>query len=461
MLTITDSLVERVARALDGAPGRAYTTPVVYPWAVQHFIPRPRASRPCPSSSPQRVYVHIPFCNYHCTFCFYAIRTGAKADEMDRYVTALGRELEWVPAGTPLARLIVGGGTPTALAPALLARVLSTVFERMPPTVDASHTLEASPDSLSDAHIRVLHDHGVGRVSIGIESLDGSVLDAVDRRHSPAQALAACEAVTASGLSLNVDLIYGLPGQTEDGFRRDLERVARTGAASLCLYGLRLNDRTVVAAQLAPTEHLDLGRVMRWRRFVTKAAADVGFVETRCYTFKRAGSGPSWHERPLAGVIGEIGLGMSARSQIDRTVYRNHDRTETYLQRAEAGESPVETAFELDAHDLRTQFIARSLGNGRPLGRDAYASALGTSLDADYDAVLVRLRDAELVEDDGRAIQLTELGRLVYDRVLLSFYPARARDWLERQPVTLRPSRREAPAVGSQRPLAEDQHGGG
>ncbi len=435
-VSISNPILERVADAIQGTPDRAYTTPIVYPWAVQNFVARPCATRPLPPAEPQRLYVHIPFCNYHCTFCFYAVRTGAKRNEMERYVAALARELEWVPAGTPLSRLTVGGGTPTALPADLLEEVLTAVLERMPPTPGSVHTLEASPDSLTDAHVRVLRERGVGRVSIGIESLDGDVLDSVQRRHTPEQGLAACRKVADAGLALNVDLIYGLPGQTEESFRRDLEAVARTGADTVCLYGLRLNDRTVVAAQLDPGERLDLARVMRWRAFVKQAAEDAGFAQTRCYAFRRADSdAPVWHERPARRemLTFELGVGMSARSQLGRAVYRNHDNADEYVRRVEAGLSPVQSVFDLETDDLKTQFIAGSLANGRPLDRAAYAAAFGASIDHDYGARLERLRGAELVEDDGVRITLTELGKLVYDRLLMGFYSRRAHGWLDSQ----------------------------
>src|SRR5262245_57181612 len=124
MREISDALVAQVSRALDPAPQSAFTTPVVYPWAVQNFEARPRAARPRPMATPVRLYLHIPFCNYHCTFCFYAVRTGAQRAEMERYTVAIERELEWLEPGTPLSRLVVGGGTPTALAPELLDRIL-------------------------------------------------------------------------------------------------------------------------------------------------------------------------------------------------------------------------------------------------------------------------------------------------------------------------------------------------
>ncbi|MFM8408942.1 MAG: radical SAM protein, partial [Alphaproteobacteria bacterium] len=221
--------LEHIRRALGWAPESAYTTPLVYPWSVQHFEPAPRAPRTPIGPGPFRLYVHVPFCRYHCSFCFYAVRTGAGDDEKARYVDAVLCELEAVEPGTPLSQLFVGGGTPTTLPPGELSRLLGAIFERAPSRPGRVHTIEASPDSLTPEHLDVLEDHGVRRISMGIESLDDSVLAKVSRRHGAAQALEACRLVLERGIALNVDLIYGLPGQTHEGFRRDLERAVDAG----------------------------------------------------------------------------------------------------------------------------------------------------------------------------------------------------------------------------------------
>lgn len=436
MTTFSEAQVTRVAQALRDAPPAAYMTPLVYPWAVQNFTVRPCAARPTPPAAPHRLYVHVPFCNYRCTFCCYAVRTGARRQEMDRYIAAVMREMEWIPAETPLSRLTVGGGTPTALPPELLETLLRGILSHMSPTGDSVHTIEASPDSLSDAHIRVLRECGIARVSVGVESMTDTVLDSVKRRHSAAEALDACRRIVDNGLMLNLDLMYGLPAQTQDDFRRGLDALAGVGTASICLYGLRLNKRTAVRSQLTDAERLDLAPTLRWRSFVKRTAEERGYVQVRPYAFKVAGSRPGWYERPpdicANGTTSDLALGMSARCQMAHAVYQNHPRIDVYLQRVEQGASPVETMFDLDSDDLKTQFLARLLANGRPMVRSAYGNAFGTSIDSDFGPLLDCLRAGELIADDGDRINLTELGMLVYDRVLLCFYPRRARDLLSK-----------------------------
>ena len=187
--------------------------------------------------------------------------------------------------GTPLSQLFVGGGTPTALHPELLDQVLAAIFDRMPLYGRHVHTVEASPETISPAHIEVLKRRGVGRVSMGIQSLDNAVLGAVHRRHSAEQALAACELLVGSGLIVNVDLIYGLPTRR------------RRASAGIC--GHRWT-RGPVAHALQPahqrahpgSQGASRRGPIRSRRAdavagVRRVRRDLGYTQTRWHTFKR------------------------------------------------------------------------------------------------------------------------------------------------------------------------------
>lgn len=421
------STLDRVARALEGVPRAAYSVPHVYPTAV----PAPGAPRPALGPT-ARLYVHVPFCRYHCTFCHFAVKIGADEDAMARYVGALERELEHVPAGTTLTQLYVGGGTPTALPAPLLDRLLGTVFSRARGA--GVHTVETSPETISPAHLEVLKRHGVTRVSMGIQSFDDRVLDTVHRQQSRDPALAAIELLLASGLFFNIDLIYGLPGQAPESFASDVRRLAAMGVPSLTLYSLRRNERTRVTTSLGGEGPFDLAGLLRWRAFVKETAEGVGYTQTRAHTFKRvdgaarADEAKVLHDDKIDGKT--FGAGMSARSHLGQTMYRNHEQFPEYLDRIERGESPVEQKIPLDGEDQRTQFIAHTLGESRRLRRADYQQTFGSSFDDDYRELLGRLSDAGLVEDDGTGWSMSELGRHVYDLVMLAFYPARAREWL-------------------------------
>ena len=431
--------LKRIEKALESTPTAAYTAPHDYPHGAPMFQSSPCAERERVDSDQMRLYIHIPFCNYACSFCCYSKRVGVAIDQMKRYVQALKKELEWVDPGTPLSQFFMGGGTPTALPPELLDEVLEAIVMRMPYSGDGVHTVETSPESITAGHLQVLKNHGVGRMSMGIQSLQEDVLNTVRRGHNQKTALEACQQIIDAGFILNIDLIYGLPGQEEDTFFRDFELVARQGVHAVTAYNLRLNEYTAVARTIAEHERFDLVRLIRWRSFVRDTANEFGYTQTRWHTFKKMDSIAARHQRlPVSGADlrgYQLGIGMSARSSLGHVVYRNHKGMNTYMERVESGRSPVQEQIPMQEDDLKTQYIARTLGDGNPLLFDDYETTFGTAFTADFQDTLQRLQYAGLVNDDSQGMALTEIGKLVYDLVTLSFYPEHAKQWLlERMP---------------------------
>lgn len=431
---------ERIAAAVGPAPRVSYAAAHAYPASAPAFVGNPCADRDRPHGDALRLYVHVPYCNYRCNFCFFAVRVGAKHQEMQRYIQALKKELEWADAGTPLSQLFVGGGTPTALPPDLLDEMLAAIFERLPSQNSNVHVVEASPESITPEHVEVLRRRGIGRISMGTQSLEENVLNDVHRRHTARQTLDACDLVVGSGLILNIDLIYGLPGQTHDSFRRDFAAIAERGVQSLTVYDLRLNEQTPVARSLAEEERLELERLVRWRLIIRQTAAELGYTQTRWHTFKRMDTIAARHQHAPhhdnSGRGYQLGIGMSARSHLGSTVYRNHERIPQYLERVESGRSPVEEVIGLQDDDRRTLYVTKTLGDGKPLDTADYARVFGNAIDDDFGEPLSRLRDGGIVDDDNGVLNLSEIGRLVHDRVAFNFYPKRILDWLsQRQPA--------------------------
>ena len=429
---IRASDIDQLAEALGPAARVAYAPPNIFPMSSPAFTRGLRMDRPRrPTGDRLSMYLHVPFCNYHCNFCFYATQVRTPREQMERYVDAVLRELEWLELGTRLSQLYVGGGTPTALPPDLLDRLLAGVLKRVS-GADQLHTVECSPESVTDEHVRVLRSHGVERASMGIQSMTEPVLENIDRAHRPAEAVEACDRLVDAGLVVNIDLIYGLPGQTEDDFRRDFETVAERGVHSVTAYNLRVNERTPVAKMVAEEEQLFLARLVRWRGFVEATAESVGFVQTRWHTFRRADCSTAAQARAesfedLTSLGEQFSAGLSARSRLADTIYRNHRGFSTYVERVERGESPVEEVFPLSEDGLKTRFLASSIGDGKPLRRMEYEARFACSFDDDFEAPLRRLSEHGLVHDDGLEVSLTQTGRLVYDLVLLAFYPQSVR----------------------------------
>ena len=443
--------LDRILSVLGPAAAVAYAPPNIYPMSAPRFSAASGIERPQPSGRELGVYVHIPFCSYHCTFCFYATRIGADLDQKRRYVEGLLTELEWLPADARLTQLYVGGGTPTSLPPELLARVLSAVVRRLPAAGRHVHTVETSPETLTDEHLAVVKDHGVERMSMGVQSLSDGVLDTVKRRHTREMVEASVRRLVNAGLMVNVDLIYGLPGQKPEDFFRDFSTVAGFGVHSVTAYNLRVNERTPVARAIEEHERLDLGRLVRWRAGVRTTAREHGFSAKRWHTFQREGGSTAAEiVRRFDDVTGDgnqFSVGMSARSRLDHVVFRNHAVFDEYLARIESGRSPVEETFALAEDERKLRYLTLTLGDGRPLSHSAYEAEFGSSLEGDFPEPLARLFEAELIEEAGGAITLSESGQLVYDLVMRAFYPETVRRWMEERQALTATARNLRPRV--------------
>ncbi len=444
--------LDRVLDALGPAARVSYAPPNIYPMSAPRFAASSGTERTHPADRHIGVYVHVPFCSYHCTFCFYATKIGAEAAEKSRYVAALKRELEWLQDGDVLTQLYVGGGTPTALSPEQLSDVLAAVFRKVTRDARHAHTVEASPETLTPEHVDVLRCHGIERLSMGVQSLSDDVLDTVKRRHTRDVVEQSCRLLLGAGLMVNVDLIYGLPGQTPDGIERDFEYIARLGAHSITTYNLRVNERTPVAKTLGQDERLDLTKLVRWRRGIAAVAADLGFSAKRWHTFHRQEvDGPVGDVvrrfEDVTGQGNQLGVGNSARSRLNDVIFRNHSSLDTYVERVEAGTSPVEETFALSEGEQKLRYVTLTLGDGKTLGREAYSEAFGTSVESDFAEPLTRLADAGLIEERQGAIGLTNAGRLLYDLVTRAFYPETVRRWMEeRQSLAATLADRHRPA---------------
>src|SRR5947209_5195111 len=145
---------------------------------------------------PRAAYVHVPFCAHHCGYCDFAVATGAD-DRIDEYVTAVERELER-RLGEPQAveTIFIGGGTPTYLSAGQLERLLAAISRWFPAKPQAAEfSIESTPESLTADKVAVLADHGVNRVSIGVQSFDKRALTVLERVHLPADVPRAVECV--------------------------------------------------------------------------------------------------------------------------------------------------------------------------------------------------------------------------------------------------------------------------
>jgi putative oxygen-independent coproporphyrinogen III oxidase len=222
---------------------------------------RPSPVGPADGARPFGVYVHVPFCSVRCGYCdfntYTASELGGGADQAAYATTALRevelavRVLDGAGLGSrPASTVFFGGGTPTMLPAADLARVLRGIDDAWGLAPGAEVTTEANPDSVTPGSLRVLADAGFTRVSFGMQSAVPHVLATLERTHDPRRVPDAVSWARDAGLDVSLDLIYGTPGESLDDWRASLEAVLAAGVDHVSAYALVVEPGTKMHAQV-------------------------------------------------------------------------------------------------------------------------------------------------------------------------------------------------------------------
>jgi putative oxygen-independent coproporphyrinogen III oxidase len=215
---------------------------------------------------PLALYVHIPWCVRKCPYCDFNSHERSGALPEAQYVGKLLEDLEsLLPSvwGRRLSSVFIGGGTPSLFAPESIDALLCGVRARLPLAPGAEVTLEANPGAVEAGRFRGFREAGVSRVSVGVQSFDDAMLKALGRIHDAGEARRAVEAALAAFDNVNLDLMYGLPGQSAAMARADIEAGVATGVPHLSAYQLTIEPNTVFFSKPPPLPEHDLSADMQ------------------------------------------------------------------------------------------------------------------------------------------------------------------------------------------------------
>jgi putative oxygen-independent coproporphyrinogen III oxidase len=296
-------------------------------------------------TAPAGLYVHVPFCLTRCGYCDF--NTYAGLDHLGgRYVDALRREAELWSASWDDVRfvsLFLGGGTPTTLPADILADLLDHLRTTFAFALRPEVTVEANPDTVDVAYLSALREAGVNRLSLGVQSFDPTVLEALERIHGPAAARRAFAASREAGIDdVNLDLIYGSNGESLDSWRRSLQEALALGPEHLSCYALTIEPATPlgrkVAAQTVPPPDPDLQAAMY--DVACDVLANAGYEHYEVSNWARprhwcVHNMGYWEGRPY------LGLGAGAHSYRDGRRWWNVRPPQQYLDMVGSGERPI------------------------------------------------------------------------------------------------------------------------
>jgi putative oxygen-independent coproporphyrinogen III oxidase len=367
------------------------------------------------------LYVHVPFCVTRCGYCDFNTYTAADlgsapANSQDAYLAAamaeldLARDVLGTPA--PVQTVFFGGGTPTSLPAASLARLLNAVKERFELSPNAEITTEANPESVDRGYLDTLVAAGFTRLSLGMQSAQPAVLAVLERRHTPGRVADVVAAARASGFSsVSLDLIYGTPGETDGDWRASLLAALALEPEHLSAYSLIVEDGTRMAARIRRGELPDIDIDSQADRYeiAERLLSAHGYCNYEVSNWAKPGS-ECRHNLAYWRGADWWGIGPGAHSHVGGVRWWNVRRPHDYVTRLVAGDSPGqgrEVLTDSERHVEKVMLELR-LVEGLPVSELSTAE-LGRAQ---------RFIADGLAEFHHARLRLTKPGRLLADGVI-------------------------------------------
>jgi len=348
------------------------------------------------------VYVHIPFCRHRCDYCAFATWTD-RDHLMEAYVDAVIVDIERkVAQGMRVADTVFfGGGTPTRMAPELLARIMKAI----PVTTQAEITVECNPDDVTADMMRVYVDSGVNRISIGVQAMVQHVLASLGRTHNPENVARAVDHVRSSGItSINLDLIYGVHGESLVDWNSTVNSALALLPTHISAYGLTVEAGTPLASD--PSRHPDDDDQADKYIAVDDLLSKHGFVNYEISNWALPGH-ECRHNMVYWDQGNYQGFGCAAHSHADGRRFWNVRTPERYIA-CVANSETVEASDEvLDSQTRAREALELSLRTSRGVPIE----------NLDVDAL------GDLVVVQGERVTLTQKGRLLANAVSLRLNP--------------------------------------
>jgi len=401
------------------------------------------------------LYLHIPFCRTHCTYCDFNIYTNLSflfdsytkslADEITRTMAAIAEGRynplaplpllvpETNPTRQPLEieTIFIGGGTPSLLPPMLLERILKAITRFATIKPGAEITLEANPGTLPLENLRTIKSLGINRLSYGVQTFEDAALKKLGRSHDSRVALESFELARRAGFdNLSLDFMYGLPGQTLESWGKSLEVALSLQPEHISMYGLIVEENTslgrgVTAGKIQIPDEDNFADM--YLLGLEKLAA-AGFQQYEISNFAQPGFSSRhnlvyWHNESY------IGLGVGAHSSYGGYRYAVLKQPQEYIKRLRQGQSVIDlTEAEPITPALKladSVILALRLNEGLRLSR--IEQEFGKSLEELYPGVVAKMLGWDLVEelDEGqdKILRLTVRGRLLSNNVFMEFLP--------------------------------------
>jgi oxygen-independent coproporphyrinogen-3 oxidase len=398
------------------------------------FVPEAVAAlnQPARVDDPLGLYIHIPFCRKRCFFCYFKVYTDKNASEIEVYLDALIKENELysrTPAfqGRQLRFAYFGGGTPSYVSDRQLRYLVDGLNKHVTWENAEEVTFECEPGTIQKSKLETLKAIGVTRISLGIEHFDDEILAANGRAHLSPEIYRAYEWARAVDFpQVNVDLISGMVGETEEKWRDAVRRTIELAPDSVTIYQMELPYNTVISQDILKkgmtSPIADWSTKRRWLNYAFEqflahdyeiAGADI--VATKKKTCRFIYRDALWHGGDM------IGIGVSSFSHFGGVNFQNAHNFEEYVRILNEDRLPLLRAVSLTPKQRLIREMVLQLKTGA-IDTNYFQKKYGVDVWQEFLPVYENLAAGELLGRENGSIQLTRRGLLEVDRFLIDFF---------------------------------------
>jgi oxygen-independent coproporphyrinogen-3 oxidase len=371
---------------------------------------------------PGFLYVHIPFCVKKCLYCDFVSGVYDRGKEAV-YVATLRDEIIGISGRSTFQTLYIGGGTPTILSSDALNGLIRHTFKTLKFDGNYEATIETNPGVMDGETLRAIRSPGINRVSIGIQSFDDGELRLLGRIHSAAEAEEAVLHAFSAGLqNVGIDLLYGIPGQNIETWKKTLERAVRLGPKHISAYELTPAEGTVLSSFIrqkrleVPEEESIIGMYNPAIDYLAKE----GYLQYEISNFSLPGY-ECRHNLNYWNGGDYSGVGLGAHSHVNRVRFHNTDNFEEYIRLLSQGISPIKEKEELTSDESVREALFLGLRKTAGVNLKRMSELHGTDLARSLGETMEMLSRERLIEqDDGSSnIRLTRRGLLLSNEVFV------------------------------------------
>lgn len=389
-------------------------------------------NQPAPKDKPLGLYIHIPFCRKRCKFCYFRVYTDKNARDIETYLDSLVREIQVFAsypylAGRPLKFVYFGGGTPSYLSVKQIRDLVNRIKPLFPWEGTEEVTFECEPGTLQQHKLEALREMGVTRLSLGVENFDPKILESNGRAHLAEEIDRAYSWARGCGFpQINIDLIAGMVGETDENWRYCIDKAIEKAPESITVYQMELPYNTVYSTQLRVigNDQPDMARIADWptkRRWVAEAYEafeKAGYTVTSATTVSKDPKTTKFIYRDALWQGADMmGTGVASFGHLGGVHVQNLDSWETWNESLARNEAPWARAYALSPEEAFVRETILLSKKGR-LSAAEFMARHGKIPAVEFAPVFESWQERGMARIEGQDVVLTREGLIQVDRML-------------------------------------------